>query len=330
MFANNRLAVATLFGGLVASYICSASDEATSDERRDEAYLRVQRLRAEIDLLRVEMGCERAKPLPLHFANASRHDVHYQVRILVEKLQRLAEEWGQEVVPAPNDDLYDAQQRELSPLLDAAQRRVESLKAAVGVEHVSPPAPHVTGEHVAGEQVTEDELFEAVVAANRQINRLFDAAFAPRDVYRQVTVCVAYASSLLAPFPSATRIPPEPAFEHAKRPTDVFRRLLECYDILHGTCARRRISILEIRAEGPIDSVAPSEVYDLAGLLASQLARLDGLVNHQPTTRCWYTPGRKLPSHVFQRVGLLERQLLELDAHVDDNPQWPNLRLQLP
>ena len=70
------------------------------------------------------------------------------------------------------------------------------------------------------------------------------------------------------------------------------------------------------------EPVKPSEVYDMATLLVSELDYLWRRAgNLAPPHRAFY-PGRRLPSHAYQRAGLLERQLAELAELVELNPAW--------
>ena len=68
--------------------------------------------------------------------------------------------------------------------------------------------------------------------------------------------------------------------------------------------------------------IGPSDVYDLAALLVSELAHLHAQkTNALPPRRTFY-PGRKLPSHVFQRVGVLSRQIDAIREMAEANPNW--------
>ena len=79
---------------------------------------------------------------------------------------------------------------------------------------------------------------------------------------------------------------------------------------------------LEIRDEDHVEESSPSDVYDIASLLVSELAWLHAQnVNLKPARRVVY-PGKRLPAHVFQRAGILENQLGALQKQVAANPMW--------
>ena len=78
-----------------------------------------------------------------------------------------------------------------------------------------------------------------------------------------------------------------------------------------------------LKLEGEMrEGVTPSDVYDMATLLISELDYLWTHAENAVSPRPAYYPGRKLPSHVYQRAGLLERQLAELEKLVEATPSW--------
>ena len=93
----------------------------------------------------------------------------------------------------------------------------------------------------------------------------------------------------------------------------VYRRLLGCLDMVRRLAAAENIRILELSvSENSMAGATPSDVYDIASLLVSELAYVDRVLNGSPPERkAWY-PGRKVPSDVFQRVGILETQLVQI------------------
>ncbi len=171
--------------------------------------------------------------------------------------------------------------------------------------------------------ITPTEVLRSIVQANRQLNLLLDRRFTPSDVFERVTQAIGYASVLLAEFPMATRIPPPPDFKRKKRPADVYRLLSLVYQSIRevGQISGEKMLRFELK-NGGLDSVAPSDVYDIASLLVSELTHL---YQQSSTTRMpprSFYPGRKTPSHVYQRAGILQKQLELLVQLVKKNPQW--------
>ena len=69
-------------------------------------------------------------------------------------------------------------------------------------------------------------------------------------------------------------------------------------------------------------TVEPSDVYDLASLLVSELAHLHSLHGELRRPRRVFAPGPMFPSHAYQRAGLFESQLIQLEQLVKQNPAW--------
>ena len=69
-------------------------------------------------------------------------------------------------------------------------------------------------------------------------------------------------------------------------------------------------------------TVQPSDVYDMASLLVSELDHLHSLHGNLRRPKRVFSPGPLFPSHAYQRVGMLEAQLVELEKLVDKKPAW--------
>ena len=101
------------------------------------------------------------------------------------------------------------------------------------------------------------------------------------------------------------------------------RKLFDCLRLIERIAARSNLQMLTLQSrEENLVRVTPSDVYDMATLLVSELAYLWAQLDDVAVPRPAYHPGRRFPSHVYQRAGLLERQLLELAARVDATPDW--------
>ena len=68
--------------------------------------------------------------------------------------------------------------------------------------------------------------------------------------------------------------------------------------------------------------IQPSDVYDLATLLVSDLTYLYGRLKDVPPIPSVPFPGRKFPSHVYQQAGTLLDHLRALEQQVRANPDW--------
>jgi hypothetical protein len=170
--------------------------------------------------------------------------------------------------------------------------------------------------------VCSSDLFNATLEVSRQLDEILDQPFSPSEVYEQVTLAIGYAARLRARFPGE-RIPGPPPFERAKQPSHVLYKLFDCFRLVQGLAERSQLRMLEFNVADTFNlEIEPTDVYNMATFLVSQIRYLWLQLDAPQLPRPVYHPGRKLPSHVYQRAGLLERQLLELTELVEANPGW--------
>ena len=201
-------------------------------------------------------------------------------------------------------------------VVDAVLKRLELVKADLGITKEANVVDADTSKALS-------DVFSLIVQANRQLNLLLDRRFAPSDVYQQVTLAISCASLLLAHFPDVKRIPLEPEYVGGKRPRDVFQRLLTCFEMVTQLADVSGVKVLHLESGAiKLDDVTPSDVYDVASLLVSELAQIHVLMDSDQEPVPPYEPGRMFPSHVFQRAGILEAQLVEMNKRVRESPDW--------
>lgn len=281
-----------------------------------DVFVQVALMRSELELIRREMGKPKHDRPEIGVAGAAPHEVYFQALTMFRKSERLCFEQTREVAAAPVRPSGAIRPSDVYQMVRAALERVEKVKEALAITEVS-------GAEARDETKTPTDVFRAVVQANHTLNGLLEKQFSPSDVYQQVTLGVGYAARLLERFPGAERIPPQPAWERRKRPTDVIDRMAVCLDLLHDIAETSGLSIAELEMDETSSvSVQPGEVYDVASLLVADLAFLHSQLKESRPPRDVFHPGRKLPSHVFQRVGILEAQLTQLREFAAANPDW--------
>jgi len=271
----------------------------------EEVGVLVSRLRAEVDLVRQEMGRAKVAPIGFQVIQASEAAVYESGLTLHRKADLLtAETTRQRGIPislvtgAPG-------RADCISVVSAALARVRVLKSALGITErsVMPSNP----------PVSTGDVLRDIIRANRELNGLMDRRFAPSDVYAEVTVGISYAARLLSRHPGARQIPTAPEFERRKRPLDVLRRLLRCLEIVAPLVRDAGAELVALKLPDQMDVVvAPSDVFDVAVIVTGALRATYVHSSDNAVVRRVFHPGRKLPAHVFQRVGLLERQLVEL------------------
>ena len=218
--------------------------------------------------------------------------------------------------PAPKELLGTIQPADVLSVVDFVIARLEKLKTLLAITEQSElPARDTTK--------TPTDVFLAIVQANRQLNLLVEKRFTPGDVFQQVTLGISYCSNLLAVFPDAKRLPDAPQFERRKTPSEVYRRLIDCYARIRDIAAKSNVKMLDLEiSDREIQSAAPSEVYDVVSVIVSELAHLHSLHGSLRPPRRVFAPGPLFPSHVYQRAGILEAQLIRLEQLVAEKPDW--------
>ncbi|MGI9473686.1 MAG: hypothetical protein ACR2NZ_19240, partial [Rubripirellula sp.] len=275
-----------------------------------------------LEIIRAEMGKPRGDTNDIAVKDAEPHEVYFQALTLFQKVDELCFELARDRQSAPERDDTQIQPSDVYELVDSVNERLEDLKRELEIDQVASPPPR-------DETKKPNDVFEAITVANRQVNRMVERRFTPSDVFQQVTLGVSYCSSLLSLAPNAKRLPDNPPFENQKTPSDVYRRLIDCYRKIHAIADRSNIQMLELHVSNEdIDSAVPSDVYDIASLLLSELAHLHSIRGDLPPPRRVFHPGRTFPSHVYQRAGILDQQIDQLADYVDKDPHWLTSRSQ--
>ena len=306
--------------GAVASTI---EVTAQNDEiQPPDVYQKVMQVRGELELIRVEMGRSTDPRPELGVRNAAPREVFFQALTMHEKTSRLCLELASERPPKlglPEGELTPA---EVHMVATATHELLVKVKADLNISGTIDLQPREP-------ERTPTDVFRAIIQANRQLNLLLDQRLSPNDVFREVTVAIDYVSGLLAAFPEAKRIPPEPVFRSGKQPGDVYQRLTGCFERIRRIADLSNLSVLELDIAGAeVMEIEPSDVFDLASLTVSELAWLHRQLPNAPPVRQSYAVGGKFPSHVFQRVGILEAQLIELEEQVEVDPGWLRNRVR--
>jgi len=296
-----------------------AQTEAPSpgDKALSQALRQILLARAELEFIRLEMGKPEIGPPPLRAIHAGPRQVFSLAQSLLKRSGRFVYEQTLEEMAEPELPPEPVGFGHVLTVATAAVERIHKVKHALGIPEEPAIAPGVAP------GTSPAEVFDALLAANRELDQLLDLKFAPRDVFEEVTLAIAYAARLLdSPGEVSTPLEPEP-FERCKRPVDVYRRLMGGLDQLRQIGEKSGVPMAALEVdETRVDAVAPGDVHDMAALLAGQLAGLHQRLGKALPPRRVYDPGRKLPSHVFQRAGILASQLEQLRRKVETNPQW--------
>jgi len=315
LFVASQLAIVTSAG----------ADEVTEKERQAiqsaDVYLHVALVRDELELLRFEMGRPSDHQLPIAVSNVAPREVFFQALTLFQKADRLVYEQTRERVDEPAIPQGEILPGHVWQVVDVALQRIRRVKSELGIVEKSAP-----GVRNADKRPTD--VFIAIAQADRQLNLLLERQFAPGDVFKQVTLAMAYSARLLSHFDGAERIAATPAYQRGKQPVDVYHRLVAVLARLQKIAQQSGLAMLTLSDVDDAAEITPSDVYDIASVLVAELAYLHHQLGTVERPLPQHYPGRKFPSDVYQRAGILEAQLTTLQAQVDANPDWLHARLQ--
>jgi hypothetical protein len=264
-------------------------------------HARAQRLVAELELVREEMGRTKdTRALP-EIANAAPREAYFGAIAAWHKASRLSDEVGIRVGrPAPSSPaLGELVPGHVHQLIEAVLMQVEDVKQLFGI------TTRVTDASVEASRQPGDVLV-VLTHANRILTGLLERPFTPSDVYRTIALATAYASRLtnkhleLAPF------------ERNRKPSDCYERLEAVLGSLGKLIAKRGGGALA--AHGAMHYVAPSDVYDLAQVVLGEVAFLHGLTPGAAAVQPFepHGEGHRLPAHCHQLIRTLDAQLASL------------------
>ena len=300
---------------------CMAEEQKSASDLilPSHVYVAVSKVRGELDLIRTFMGKSEDQYHGLVVIGAEPREVFYQAMTFFDKADQLAFEQIRTRSVRPVVLTENIMPANVLDVINEALVRIRQVKAKLGINFV-------VKEIAVDPSKTPSDVYFAIMNANHQINLLLDKQLAPKDVFMQVSLAVGYSASLLANFPEVSPLSSAEALETAKRPVDVFKRLLKCYESLQVVGEQSSVAMLKLNKQNVKEKMIPSDVYDIASLLISELSFLHAKlskVNHninQP--RPVFDPGRKFPSDVYQRISILESQLKLLETESKKSPSW--------
>ncbi len=283
------------------------------DIQPSDVLSRVMLLADEVELIRREMGKPSMDKLRIEVKNASAREVFYQALTLFRKSNRLCFELAGLRFQEPSIPRVDKIQfSDVWQVVNSALQCILIIKKQLGVLEVS-------AERTFKESNSPEETFVEIIQINRQLNLLLEQQFLASDQFQQVTLAFIYLSNTLSLFPDVAQIATDPAFERGKQPKDVYEKLTLSYTLIQHIAGFMNANMLEFTTT--INDITPSDVYDMASLIVSELAYLNFKIKGKEQFLKVYYPGRKFPSDVYQRTGRLENQLIEfikwMEAHAN-------------
>jgi hypothetical protein len=261
-------------------------------------YARAQRVLSQLQLVTSEMGrIADARTLP-EISGAQPRECYFAALSLWHKTERLASEVGVAVIRslprAPA--VRDTKPGHVLQLIDGVLSQLEEVAQHLHVEEK-------TKEPAIEASRTPSDVLGLLIAANRGVSRVLERPFTPSDVFRAVGLASTYATAL------GGRLVAAP-FERGRKPGDCYVQLERCLTLATGLLAKQDVAHLTIK--GTPSDVLPGDCYDLAMLVAGELAALHAgsasAIQPFEIGNCT----QRLPAHVHQLARILEAQLVVL------------------
>lgn len=260
-----------------------------------------RRLLTQVRAIREEMGrSEDTRAVP-EITGAQPREVYFEAVVTWRKIGRLGAELGVELpraVPAA-PSLRDVKPGHVLQLLEGAALQVAEIEQRLGIgEKAAEPAVE-TGRQPSDVLVT-------LIRVNREISRTLERPFTPSDVFRTVSLAIAYAQRL------GGNAAPTAPFERRRQPA-------HCYASLESCLARAAALVVKgggqsLASRGAPNDVLPGDVYDLANLVLGEVAYLHAMAPGAAPLYAFepQVGGHRLPAHVHQLARTLDAQLAAL------------------
>jgi len=206
-------------------------------------------------------------------------------------------------------------------ILSSALERLDEIREGVGI--VGAVEAVQAGEPLEVDpSATPSDVFQAIVQGNRQLNRMLEQPVQPGDVYQLVQQAVFYSSEILAAVEDGNPLPTAPAYEPGLQPAHVYGRLLSVFDRLAAVFDELDLQMVDWRGGAYVvdESLAPSDVFDVATLLLAELEYLHSSIPGARAPLQAPHPGRRWPSDVYQQAGVLAEQATRIMAQARTDP----------
>ena len=296
------------FSVATAVFLCMSSLADAQSVENPDVYALAARVADEIELIREVMGRPFDDSPRLPATGVSQFEVYFQAQTLFRKSNQLAQEYaGTARIPAPPVPEGELAPADTLAVVAAALEQVTQVKEALGIDTQLP-------EQSRG-SASATGVFMTILDTNRQLNLLIDVPILPRDVFEQVTLAVSYSAAILANQGVEDHVPDAEPFDGYRRPSDVYRLLLNSADVLSQLAEKSGVSVLRLSSRRNIpDDIEPGHVYDVARILVAGLAVLSDAMDAQDVFPDLEQPELIFPTQVYARATVLLQQLEQADA----------------
>ncbi|MEK6544618.1 MAG: hypothetical protein AABZ44_09315 [Elusimicrobiota bacterium] len=265
----------------------------------------------DLGILRFEMGRASAGPSAVKANGVNPREAAYIAAALSEKSSRLAAENGSS---SKRTDRAVAT-TPVGTSLATALQNIREVKKKLQASKAMTPSPMPAA-------ASWDDVFASLYRCSTQLDLLLDRQYSSTDEFQAITTAVHHTARLLAAFPGAQRIPPEPDYVAGKSAADIMDTLVFCFTQLSMIARGAGLPMMEITANPEHQETQKGEVFNLTNLIVAELAFMHEQTGASKPAQPVADTSSKLPAHVFQRSGLFKLQLLELMENAAANRAW--------
>jgi hypothetical protein len=252
------------------------------------------------------MGVEHQARQPIGVKNVSPREVYFQAATLYIKTSRLMFEFTNDEAKKIKQLKVDAHPADVLALLQLAEDNLETVIEKLNI----PPSDSIK---VLDQNITPTQVFQTIVELNRRTNDLLDFRFSPSNVHQKITEAITVAAAVLESKKGAKLVFYPNPLERNIRPKDVYTKMVIMYDAMNPIMEKFGKKCLELEEyEKDRPQVLPSDVYDLAVMMVSQLRYMHSLIPGAKKIKNSYYPGKVIPADVYQRLTILEKQMTEM------------------
>ncbi|GAB5382470.1 MAG: hypothetical protein Alis3KO_38850 [Aliiglaciecola sp.] len=288
---------------MMSSVVCHAQSLAVNPA---EVYRNAGQLSSMLNAIAQEMGIEAVDREPIAATRVSPREVYFQAATLYGKTSRLMFEFTSDEGDSISILRPDAKPEDVQNLLKQSEKHLHSVLKELNIQSNFPLPPYDDGK-------SPTDVFRLIVTLNRITNRLLDFKFSPAESHQKITEAIGVAAAILETYKDTNSVFAADDLQRGKTPRDVYHRLAKLYKQLTPimTKMNSRCLILGDYEEKRRD-VEPSDVFDLAVLMAGQLRYLHSKLPTAKAPIQAYYPGKVIPSQVYQRLSILHQQIDEL------------------
>lgn len=281
-----------------------------------DVYKAVAIIRADLELIRSRQNKTKNTQPEFPVRNASPMEVFSQAETLQRKTEQLyfeqsgSHETIEVLLPEGN-----VRPQHVLAIVNNAKKHVQQIKEQLNIKDTNKVNTSVSPK-------TPTDAFKSIIQTNRQLNLMLEQKVVPSDVFQRVEESINYLYVLRQQFPGA-RMPSMKRLQEGKTPADVYNRLINCFRIQRKIMISSGFSTLNIDSGHSAGSnTTPGEVYDITSLVLAEISQAYFTLKNRQLTPGVFYPGLKTPSQVYQLIGVLESQLTELLPLVTRDTNW--------